>query len=196
MVHTNIIAMGIHGFYLEYKKFFHNYLLYLINQYEKGGILLRFYTKIDIWVHAACLCICYQTIVFTWYLFTQDTCNLWVGLGTAVGWILTILLVFPFYFLSYSELKETTLILRLGLLKQAEIPYESILKVAPSTKAFFSFALSYNRLELVYLTPENGKQTLLISPKNKEEFIQQLQKKNPKIDTNCPGNGLTVKSKS
>ena len=86
--------------------------------------------------------------------------------------------------------------MRLGFLKQAEIPYECILKVAPTTKAFFSFALSYDRLELVCLTPEHGKQTLLISPKNKEEFIRQLQKKNPKIDTNCPGSGLTVESKS
>ena len=181
---------------MKCQKFFHNYLLYLINRYKLGGIQLRFYTKIDIWVHVACLCICYQTIVFTWFLITQDTSNLWVGLGTAVGWILSILLVLPFYVLSYSEIKKDTLVLRLGFLKQAEIPDECILKVAPTTKAFFSFALSYDRLELVCLTPEHGKQTLLISPKNKEEFIRQLQKKNPKIDTNCPGSGLTVESKS
>ncbi|PWM99464.1 MAG: hypothetical protein DBX37_04465 [Massilioclostridium sp.] len=192
----NLTSIGIHGFYVKCQKFFHNYLLYLINRYKLGGIQLRFYTKIDIWVHVACLCICYQTIVFTWFLITQDTSNLWVGLGTAVGWILSILLVLPFYVLSYSEIKKDTLVLRLGFLKQAEIPYECILKVAPTTKAFFSFALSYDRLELVCLTPEHGKQTLLISPKNKEEFIRQLQKKNPKIDTNCPGSGLTVESKS
>ena len=111
---------------MKCQKFFHNYLLYLINRYKLGGIQLRFYTKIDIWVHVACLCICYQTIVFTWFLITQDTSNLWVGLGTAVGWILSILLVLPFYVLSYSEIKKDTLVLRLGFLKQAEIPYECI----------------------------------------------------------------------
>ena len=50
--------------------------------------------------------------------------------------------------------------------------------------AFFSAALSFRRLEIAFRTNDGNVNVLTVSPKNEDDFVRLLLKRNPKIIVN------------
>ncbi|WP_421385008.1 PH domain-containing protein [Bacillus salacetis] len=88
---------------------------------------------------------------------------------------------------TYYEIKGKTLKVVAGPIRY-NIEISSIKSVRPSRNPLSSPALSLDRLEIQYSNPtgkvetRNSWRTVLISPKDKEEFIQGLLNINPNIE--------------
>ncbi|KXX70566.1 PH domain-containing protein [Flammeovirga sp. SJP92] len=65
-----------------------------------------------------------------------------------------------------------------GILVNIKIPIDAISKVKKTNSLLSSPALSFDRLDIRYTKYSN----VLISPKNKIEFIEKLLESNPSID--------------
>ncbi|PFN23424.1 PH domain-containing protein [Bacillus cereus] len=72
---------------------------------------------------------------------------------------------------------EETITIRSGLIKK-RIFIRDIKRISNTKNPIAAYALSFDRLEIVYGTYE----TEIISPKNKEEFINLVKSKNPQIE--------------
>ncbi len=85
------------------------------------------------------------------------------------------LLSFPLHY----QLTDTELIVRSGVTRW-RIPFASIVRVQSSSAMWSSPALSADRLEVSYT--KNGKlKRVLISPKEKEYFLRDLQMRIPAL---------------
>lgn len=80
------------------------------------------------------------------------------------------------WFGTYYIIEENCLYLKCGPIRE-KIAYDTIKSVKKSRNPLSSLALSIDRIEIRY-----GKRGLtLISPKDKEEFIEELRKKCPNV---------------
>lgn len=78
---------------------------------------------------------------------------------------------------SYTITTNKRLLIKSGILFKAEIDIETIRKIESSNSILSSPALSMDRLEIFY----NKYDTVLVSPKDKQEFIAHLLTINPNI---------------
>lgn len=85
------------------------------------------------------------------------------------------------YFGTYYELREDYLYCKSGPINE-KIPYDSIKSIKLSENMLSSMALSRKRIEI----RQHGKGyitgTTLISPKNREEFLEELKKRCRDLD--------------
>jgi membrane protein YdbS with pleckstrin-like domain len=97
----------------------------------------------------------------------------WRDGGWAIGFapIMIALFVIPCRY----ELREDQLVVRCGIVRYL-VPYPSIDMVTPSRNPISSPALSLDRLEIRY-----GKKLILISPLDKEGFLQALAGVTPRL---------------
>ncbi|WP_456271222.1 PH domain-containing protein [Bacillus sp. AK031] len=102
------------------------------------------------------------------------------GEGTFAGVIVPVLaaiLIIWLMFATYYEINGNVLKVAAGPLRY-KIDITSIKSVKPTRNPLSSPALSIDRLEIKY----NKWNTVLISPKDKERFIEELVKINPAIE--------------
>src|SRR5690606_3523553 len=79
---------------------------------------------------------------------------------------------------TYSIIKGGNLRIRCGILFDRRIDISSIKRVTPSRLMMSAPALSMDSLEILY----NSFDSVLVSPKEKEYFLQQLNHINPRIE--------------
>ena len=101
------------------------------------------------------------------------------------NWIaISILLLLSLFILhifrnTWYRIEGNLLQIKSGFIYRSTIDIGTIKRIS-STRSFFSApALSLDRLEVLY----NKFDSVLISPENKEEFVDELKKINPSIQT-------------
>jgi len=90
---------------------------------------------------------------------------------------LTVLLIYLFQSTYYMLTDDNKLVVKAGFLFNKTIEVSSIKKIASTKSSIASPALSFDRLLISF----NEYDTVIISPKNKKEFIEELRRINPAI---------------
>ncbi|PFB11528.1 hypothetical protein CN399_24545 [Bacillus cereus] len=90
---------------------------------------------------------------------------------------LAILFIWSWFSTKYI-VGEETITIRSGFVKK-RIFIRDIKRISSTKNPIAAHALSFDRLEMVYCTH----QTEIISPKDKEQFINLVKRKNPHIET-------------
>jgi len=88
------------------------------------------------------------------------------------------LFIFHLFLTTYYTIKGETLLVKCGFLHNIKIDIDSIKKISETNSLLASPATSLDRLEISY----NRFDSILISPKEKEDFIKVLTVLNPKIE--------------
>jgi len=91
------------------------------------------------------------------------------------GAAFVVLLIFGFCFPQWYETTADALVVRAGLITR-RIPYATITAARPSSSTRSSFAMSLDRVEIVY-----GSRKLLIAPKNQHAFFAVLATRAPQL---------------
>ena len=114
--------------------------------------------------------------------------KIWIGLAV-------ILLVIGFigyiFTTTYYLIEDKDLIIKSGFMVNKTISIDTIRKISESNNPLSSPANSLDRLEINY--SRNG--TILISPKNKAGFLNQIIEINPKIELKIKNEDLLKKLK-
>ena len=119
-------------------------------------------------------------LVFVISGFVIIDLNVKNNFGVAV-YVLTILFIaYLFVTTNYTIYNQQTLIVKSGFLMNKKIDINSITKISKTNNPISSPALSLDRIEIFY----NKYDSVIISPKNEQEFIQDLQKINSSIIIN------------
>lgn len=141
---------------------------------------MKFYTKIDWWVHIVLLIFIYQAIKMLYLAFTQSSI---LTISFCLIFIVFLAFVaFPIYFGTYYKLEDTCLYIHCGFIFRFRIPYQDILRIAPIKGLLPGYGLSSRRLGVFFRAQRGG--LLIVSPKERERFLKEMNKKNPFIDTN------------
>ena len=101
----------------------------------------------------------------------------WLGVMIMLGLIVFVVHLFS---TTYYLIKEDKLGIKCGFVFNKVIEIQSITKISESYNAMSSPATSLDRLEIKF----NQNDMVLISPKNKKQFIAELKKINPDIEVN------------
>lgn len=105
-------------------------------------------------------------------------------LSESFDFLSVLLFISPLLFIAYIFtsikyiIKDTTLIVKAGFSMNGKIDISSIRKIEATNNIISSPAASFDRLEIFYKTYES----IIISPKNKDEFLSDLTRINPKIE--------------
>ena len=119
-------------------------------------------------------------LVFVISGFVIIDLNVKNNFGVAV-YVLTILfIVYLFLTTNYTIYNQQTLIVKSGFLMNKKIDINSITKISKTNNPISSPALSLDRIEIFY----NKYDSVIISPKDEQEFIQDLHKINSSIIIN------------
>ena len=97
--------------------------------------------------------------------------------GLVINFAVMVFLWYTFINTFYT-IRDKHLIVKCGFFVNEAIKIETIKKVTETRNLISSAAASLDRLEILY----NKYNSILISPKEKMEFIQHLQKLNPGIE--------------
>lgn len=87
------------------------------------------------------------------------------------------LLILWFWFTTFYVITDTKLVIRSAFI-HINIPVYDIQSIQKITNILSSPALSLDRLKIVY----DSEKSVLISPKNRGEFLEELLKLNPSIE--------------
>lgn len=115
------------------------------------------------------------SILFGWILFDLISQKAWVGVALIVG--IVTFLVYGLLSISYV-VKEEQLTIKLGVLSYQKIDIHSIYKISETYNPLSSPAASIDRVEIMY----NKFDSILVSPKDKKGFIENLTSINPNIE--------------
>ena len=105
-------------------------------------------------------------------------------LSESFDFLSVLLFISPLLFIAYIFtsikyiIKDTTLIVKAGFSINEKIDISSIRKIEATNNIISSPAASFDRLEIFYKTYES----IIVSPKNKDEFLSDLTRINPKIE--------------
>lgn len=113
-------------------------------------------------------------IIFTWSLISQINAKDWPGLG-----IILLSSAFFAHFLTtiYYHVNNKTLIVKCSFIFKTSINIRSIKTIRESGSILAAAAASLDRLEILY----NENDSIYISPREKEKFIEHLLSINPNI---------------
>ena len=131
---------------------------------------MEFKSKVDLWLAAVLwgsVAICFFPV------FLED--GLIVGLAIGIPMAIFVLLL---WINTKYYIRDDQLVIK-GVLKDTLIPIESITSVKTTRNPLSAPALSMDRLEINYGRYE----FTLISPLEKERFVEELLKVNPQITT-------------
>lgn len=98
----------------------------------------------------------------------------WLGLGVN---LLVAVFISHLFSTTYYVVQDTQLIVKSGFIFHTRIDILSITKISETNNILSSPALSLDRLEIRYQPRSN----VVISPKDKQNFLQHLLQINPKI---------------
>ena len=130
---------------------------------------MKFKSKIDWWFHL--VVVVFILVPILSFFFATYTLILLIG---TVFVVFCVLVILPMYFFTYYILDETTLLIRGGLYYK-RISYKNIERITETRYPWSSCtALSYDRIEILY---SKGLGVTYISPKDKQEFIKQLNQR-------------------
>jgi hypothetical protein len=139
---------------------------------------MKFESKIDWWFYLTAFAMLLSTTgVFLGYFQSKLTWLLFMGFEFL---FCTVFLIIPMLFTTYCTLFPDYLYVRCWIYYSKKIPYSKITGVYQSTNYLAAPTLSMDRLDVAYYNG-NKKKTAIISPKHKNEFLQQIAKK---INTN------------
>ena len=139
---------------------------------------MKFRAKFDWWL---------LLIIIVWVV-----ANLWALIqlitGGGIGnWIIvitftpfTVFLFIPIWLRAYYMFSEDGLHIKFGIGKGTVIPYESIITAFRTRNPISSAAPSLDRIEIVFKR-STFNDTVLISPKDQQDFFEQLKIKNENI---------------
>jgi hypothetical protein len=85
---------------------------------------------------------------------------------------------FPIFFNTYYAIANDTLKIKCGFFLNTSIGIETIIKIKKTRTIMSSPALSLDRIEIFY----NKFDSVIISPKNKADFVAELKSINPAIE--------------
>jgi Bacterial PH domain len=113
-------------------------------------------------------------IILTWSLISQINAKDWPGMG-----IILLSSAFFAHILTtiYYEVNNETLIVKCSFIFKTSIHIRSIKTIRESGSILAAAAASLDRLEILY----NDTDSILISPREKEKFIEHLLSINPNI---------------
>ncbi len=150
---------------------------------------MKFKSKIGWW---------FYLVVFGFAAITISLFYLGISIGTqsakvmvtSMGVLFIVLfftLIFPVLISTYYVLEVDYLYIKCGLLCSEKINYSNILSIEKTRNPASAAAPSLDRLGIEYKSDSNNRLNyVLISPKHKNEFIQELLKINPLITTAFP----------
>lgn len=125
-------------------------------------------SKVDRWLPVSIFSILLIIVVI--FLFLQA----WLTAGIV---LLLILFIAHLFLNTYYTLTVDTLHITCGLLYKKHIPLQTIRKIMPVKSVLSSPALSMDKLLIFF-----DRQQVMISPENKEAFLQEIKKLNPSIN--------------
>ena len=137
---------------------------------------MKYKSKIGLWAHIVCILLSLLPIWLLVDIICEITgaTDLWVGLVITLP--LAIFIVLPGYLSTYYMLEENRLFTRCGLFKYA-IDYKDIISIHESKNPISSFALSLDRVKINYTNGNRKSTYMLVSPKNKQEFMRKLNER-------------------
>ena len=109
-------------------------------------------------------------LIFTLMLFLQSM----PGIIMAT---LTSAFVLYLVYNTWYAIEQDVLHIRCGFLYRKEVPVKSIKSIATSSSILSSPATSFDRIEIAF----NQFDSVLISPENRQDFIESLKNINPAI---------------
>lgn len=119
-------------------------------------------------------------LIMGWIVFEsiRDGIQLnWVSLGITLG--LSLILFYPLFSIRYIlNPMEDELRIKIGIIPYGKVALSKIKKIEETTNPISSPAASLDRLAIVYNTYDS----VLVSPKEKSKFIEQLTLTNPEIE--------------
>jgi hypothetical protein len=136
-----------------------------------GGFIMKFKSKIDWWAHIAFATLPISTILCIVSCITIGESRI-VAVIAAIFCLLLCIFIMPIWVSTYYVLGENELIVKCGFLK-SKVAYGSIKSVKETRNPLASTALSLDRIEIIYGVGGH----ILISPQNKQEFLQQLEQR-------------------
>ncbi len=121
-------------------------------------------------------------LVFAWIFYDITKSGINWDLTSIIAFSLLLLLIILIGYLLFSiryfiNFDKAELLVKIGVFKYAEISISKIHKIKETRTILSSPAASLDRLEVFY----HQFNSVIISPKNKKEFIQDLHKINPEI---------------
>jgi len=135
-----------------------------------------FKSKIDLWVHLSFTLMIILMVFIIYHANSHNSMLSWI-----IGVVLLLInstLVIPAWTNTCYILEESSLIVKSGLLRPIEIPYEKITAIHKSKGSFkmAQSALSIDRLEIIF---QNGLMVdyFFVSPQKKEEFHYHLNQR-------------------
>lgn len=128
---------------------------------------MRFRSKIDWWFH---LVVWASLAASVWGLVVGVQANVISTIVIGVVMLLIeVFLVLPIYFTTFYSLDDSALHIRCGLCMNKQIAYNDITFIYETRDPSASVGLSLDRISVNYSRGE-----VLISPKEKQEFIRLL----------------------
>ncbi|NCD69900.1 PH domain-containing protein [Mucilaginibacter agri] len=126
-------------------------------------------SKINYWVYL-------PLIAFITYFISRAVIEgQWAGV-IVVGTV-SVFLIIPMIFITRYRITDTILNVRSGFIINKNIEIAKIKSIEPNHSILSAPALSFDRIEIFYNTYDS----VIISPKNKEDFIETLKQINPAI---------------
>lgn len=126
-------------------------------------------SKIDAWF------IILSVIVFILGIVVVSVQHTWLG-GIIILSVLA-LVIFPMLWNTYYRISNQTLQVQCGLLIHIDIDIQTITRVKATRSVWSAPALSLDRLKIFY----NQYDSVVISPRQKEDFVALLKQINPDI---------------
>ena len=140
---------------------------------------MKFKSKIDWWFHLTVFFIvalgCAMPIALGMML--NSLSSLFTGIIISA---FTLGFVFPMYLNTYYTLEDEALLIRCGFCVNKRIPYKEVTSIFETRDPSASVGLSLDRISINYNILGRkyfSKGEVLISPKNKQEFIRLLQQR-------------------
>ena len=117
------------------------------------------------------------TIVFAWSIYDCISHKKWIAV--IVLSIITVFISYLFLKIQYT-IEQENLKISCGFLGSQTIDIKTIRKISETYNPISSPAASIDRLEIIY----NKFDSVLVSPKDKKGFIENLKEVNPNIEVN------------
>lgn len=134
---------------------------------------MKFVAKVDLWFKVLALGMVACAVIFA--INTVQSTPLVVG---AVVFGLVGAFCLAIWFGTYYALEKTGLHICCGFCTNWRIPYQQIVNATPSRCVLSSPAPSLDRVEVVY-TNGRSRQSVWVSPRERERFIRELLERTP-----------------
>jgi hypothetical protein len=141
---------------------------------------VKFKAKIDWWMQLIIVSFLALNIWALFGLFTGEVGSIILAI---IFTPTNVFLMVPMWLNTYYLFDESELLVKCGLGKGTRISYSQITSVSKTRNPISSPAPSLDRLEVRYKSKSGGfSDTVIISPKDKTGFIEQLQINNPDVE--------------